>query len=109
MVQRTRQQVQRDLIDSASGLCGQASQLSFEFGRNLQVHKASVGRTEGSVNRLPSAGSPRFHPWPTVCVGEWLTPPGGRDTARWLALAFATIEASALKVGALSRANPNER
>jgi len=50
VVHRARQQVQSDLIDRATGLCGKARQLGFEFRWNLQVHEASLGRVEDSVN-----------------------------------------------------------
>lgn len=44
------QQVKRDLVDCAPGVLGQPGKFRYEFGRNLQVHEASVGGTEGSVN-----------------------------------------------------------
>ncbi len=37
----------RDLIDWASRQRGQARQFRLEFGRDLQVHEAKVGGTEG--------------------------------------------------------------
>src|SRR5262245_33021719 len=50
VVHRTRQKVESDLIDCAPGLRGEACESRFEFGRNLQVHEASVGRIQSSVN-----------------------------------------------------------
>jgi hypothetical protein len=44
------QKVESNLIDCAPGLRGQAGQLRCDFGRNMQVHDASVGGTEGPVN-----------------------------------------------------------
>jgi hypothetical protein len=38
VVQRAGQQVERHLVGRAASLRGQARQLRFEFGRNLQVH-----------------------------------------------------------------------
>lgn len=53
VLQGTRQQVERPMVDPAAGFCGQTRQLRFEFGRNLQVHKASVGAIPKLVN-VPS-------------------------------------------------------
>ena len=50
MVHGAGKEVESNLIDGAPGLGGQAGQLRFEFGRNLQVHEASVGGLQGSVN-----------------------------------------------------------
>ena len=51
VVHRAGQQVERHLVDSAARLRGQTRQLRFEFGRNLQVHKVSVGCADNRVNR----------------------------------------------------------
>jgi hypothetical protein len=53
VVHRRGQQVERHLVDSAARLRGQSRQLRIEFGRNLQVHKASVGAIPGPVNVRP--------------------------------------------------------
>ena len=50
VIDRADQQVQRDLIDSASGFRGEAIQFGFKFWRNLQVHEASLGSSEETVN-----------------------------------------------------------
>ena len=49
--------VECDLVDGAPRLGGQAGQLRFEFGRNLQVHDASVEWAEGPVNSGWSRGA----------------------------------------------------
>jgi hypothetical protein len=50
VIYRVGQQVQRHLVNCAASLRGQTRQLRFEFGRNLQVHKASVGAIPKLVN-----------------------------------------------------------
>ena len=50
VVYRAGQKVARHLVDRAAGLCCQARQLRFNFGRNLQVHEASVGAIPSVVN-----------------------------------------------------------
>lgn len=51
VVYRSRQKVQSNLIGGTSGFRGESGQFRFEFGRNLQVHRARVGGMAGSVNR----------------------------------------------------------
>jgi hypothetical protein len=50
VVHRAGQQFERHLVGRAARLGGQARQLRFEFGRNLQVHKVSVGAIPNLVN-----------------------------------------------------------
>lgn len=86
VVHRTRQEVESDLVDGAPGRRGKACEFRFEFRRNLQVHEASVGGIQGSVNRCHSGSkSHDFLPWPGLGERDRLTPRGGRDKARWLA------------------------
>jgi len=69
VVHRAGKEIESNLIDGAPDLSGQAGQLRFEFGRNLQVHGASVGGTGGlstyaparENSRLSLPGRPRPH------------------------------------------------
>ena len=67
VVHRVGQQVERHLVDRAAVLRGQARQLRFEFGRKLQVHKASVG----AIPKLVNLGV-RNRPSRSVCTGRSL-------------------------------------
>jgi serine/threonine protein kinase len=65
VVHRAGQQVECNLVDRATALSRQARKPRFEFGRNLQVHEASVGALEEAVNLSDSnvplllAGAPK--------------------------------------------------
>ena len=42
VIDRTGQQVKRDLVDIAATLRGEATELGFEFWRDVQVHERMV-------------------------------------------------------------------
>lgn len=50
VVHRAGQQIERHLVGRTASLRGNARQLRFEFGRNLQVHRGSVGAVPKLVN-----------------------------------------------------------
>jgi hypothetical protein len=95
VVHGAREQVQGDLIHRASGLLSQPGQLGCEFWRNLEIHEASVGCLDRSVNRRRAmARLSSFRPGLRALHSERLTPRGGRDIGMWLALAVRAVSRS---------------
>jgi hypothetical protein len=78
VVHGAREEVQGDLIHRASGLLSQPGQLGFEFWWDVEIHEASVGCLDRSVNRRRAMARLSSFP-PGLCPlhGERLTPRGG--------------------------------
>ena len=97
---RRGQQLERYLVDGATGLGRQTRQLRFKFRRNLQVHETSVGCLDSAVNR-------RVHPATTLPCCE-ITLNFGWDVAfgRACNAARSVALAMALSLRRVSRERP---